>query len=68
MFKSMKKIFYTGCMALLLVCCASVKKTPVPYPGGSGKYTRLVWNDEFNGSGLPDSDKWGYEKGYVRNR
>jgi beta-glucanase (GH16 family) len=28
---------------------------------------RLVWSDEFNGKGLPDSAKWGYELGYVRN-
>ena len=27
----------------------------------------LVWADEFNGEGLPDSTKWGYEVGYVRN-
>ena len=44
------------------------EENPVPCPGGSGKYTRLVWQDEFNGSGLPDPEKWGYEKGYVRNR
>ena len=28
---------------------------------------RLVWRDEFNGSGRPDPTKWGYEKGFVRN-
>ena len=28
---------------------------------------RLVWQDEFDGSGLPDSTRWGYEVGYVRN-
>ncbi len=28
---------------------------------------RLVWADEFNYSGLPDSAKWGYEIGFVRN-
>ena len=42
--------------------------TTVPYPGGSGIYANLVWQDEFDGSGLPDTSKWGYEKGYVRNR
>jgi GH35 family endo-1,4-beta-xylanase/beta-glucanase (GH16 family) len=39
-----------------------------PYPGGSGKFTHLVWQDEFDGSGLPDASKWSYEKGYIRNR
>lgn len=28
---------------------------------------QLVWSDEFEGSGLPDPNNWGYEKGYVRN-
>ena len=28
---------------------------------------KLVWSDEFNYSGLPDSAKWGYENGFVRN-
>ena len=27
----------------------------------------LDWADEFNGSGLPDENKWDYEVGYVRN-
>jgi beta-glucanase (GH16 family) len=29
---------------------------------------RLVWGDEFETEGAPDSTKWGYEKGMVRNR
>jgi beta-glucanase (GH16 family) len=28
----------------------------------------LVWNDEFNKSGKPDSAVWKYEKGFVRNQ
>jgi beta-glucanase (GH16 family) len=28
---------------------------------------KLVWSDEFNYTGLPDSTKWGYEVGHVRN-
>lgn len=28
---------------------------------------KLVWSDEFNGPGLPDSARWGYETGFVRN-
>ena len=63
----MKQFFFTGCIALLLVSCGSTKKVSGPYPGGSGKYTQLVWNDEFDGTGLPDANKWSYEKGYLRN-
>src|SRR5687768_4590766 len=29
---------------------------------------KLVWQDEFNGSGSPDPAKWSYEEGYIRNR
>jgi beta-glucanase (GH16 family) len=28
---------------------------------------QLVWNDEFNGKGLPDPTKWFYEEGWLRN-
>lgn len=28
---------------------------------------KLVWSDEFNKSGKPDSTSWKYEKGFVRN-
>ncbi|MGN6177768.1 MAG: glycoside hydrolase family 16 protein [Mucilaginibacter sp.] len=29
---------------------------------------KLVWADEFNYTGLPDSTKWTYENGFVRNQ
>ena len=32
----------------------------------NNKWT-LVWSDEFNYNGLPDSNRWNYEIGYVRN-
>lgn len=35
-------------------------------PAGAEPW-RLVWSDEFDDSGLPDPDKWGYEEGFVRN-
>ncbi len=30
-------------------------------------YDTLIWSDEFDGRGLPDPARWGYEKGFVRN-
>jgi beta-glucanase (GH16 family) len=29
---------------------------------------KLVWADEFNKNGAPDTSKWTYEKGFVRNQ
>lgn len=42
---------------LVLSSCSSNKKS----------YSTLVWSDEFNNSGMPDSSKWDYETGYIRN-
>lgn len=33
-----------------------------------GQKTALLWSDEFNYSGFPDTSKWVYEKGFVRNQ
>jgi beta-glucanase (GH16 family) len=30
-------------------------------------YDKLVWSDEFDTPGAPDSSKWNYETGYIRN-
>jgi beta-glucanase (GH16 family) len=32
-----------------------------------GQDYRLVWSDEFNYKGLPDTNKWGNEVGFIRN-
>lgn len=29
---------------------------------------KLVWSDEFNGSGLPDTSKWVFEEGFIANQ
>jgi beta-glucanase (GH16 family) len=34
---------------------------------GKIKGMKLVWNDEFNSTGKPDSANWIYENGFVRN-
>ena len=39
-----------------------VTKTPTTPPG-----YKLVWSDEFNRDGPPDSTNWHYEKGFLRN-
>lgn len=30
---------------------------------GQSAFTKLVWSDEFNYAGLPDTSRWGYDKG-----
>ncbi len=39
------------------------REAPRSMPG-----MRLVWNEEFDKEGRPDSANWGYELGFVRNR
>lgn len=36
-------------------------------PAGAADF-KLVWSDEFEKAGAPDTAKWAYEKGMVRNR
>lgn len=33
----------------------------------NGEGYRLVWSDEFENAGRPDTGKWNYEQGFVRN-
>jgi beta-glucanase (GH16 family) len=51
-------------LAYLAACGgAQSAQTPTgPSPPGT-----LVWQDEFEGRGLPDGSRWDYETGFVRN-
>jgi beta-glucanase (GH16 family) len=55
---------------LLAACLCQLKSfaQAKPSAGASGQYNKLVWADEFEREGPPDSLKWGYEQGYVRNK
>lgn len=55
-------------LLLLILFSSNAFGQHTPYKGGSGQYKKLVWSDEFNYEGLPDSHKWNYEKGYLRNK
>jgi beta-glucanase (GH16 family) len=50
----MKKL---GLLLLLLSACSQNQE----------KTWKLVWSDEFNYSGLPDSSNWSNEVGFIRN-
>ncbi|WP_228447767.1 hypothetical protein [Chryseobacterium sp. KBW03] len=52
--KSIIKICAAGTFFISVLNCASNKPD-------SGR--TLIWNDEFNGKGLPDSLKWNYDVG-----
>ena len=45
-------------LLLLLTLGFSTNRPPVPHKG-----PQLVWQDEFEGRGLPDSSKWSYDVG-----
>jgi hypothetical protein len=47
-------IFVSGILVFSSINCASNK------PDSKRK---LIWNDEFDGKGLPDSSKWNYDVG-----
>lgn len=53
------------CGVLCLTGCTAKKSL---YTKPDSKFRKLVFSDEFNYSGLPDSTKWGYEVGFVRNK
>ncbi|TCD03853.1 glycoside hydrolase family 16 protein [Pedobacter psychroterrae] len=52
---------YTALCSLMILgaVSASAQKLPENY--------KLVWSDEFNVDGKPDSTKWKFEHGFVRN-
>ncbi len=51
----MKKVFILSLMLLVFVSCREKKDN-------------LIWSDEFNYLGLPDSSKWVYDTGYIANK
>ncbi len=62
-FNQMAIMFKMFCAVLLLGSLVSCGATPpTQYDGWE-----LVWNDEFNNDGKPDSDSWSFEQGFVRN-
>ena len=48
---------------VLIVSCNSNKDNKTSTPDGY----KLVWSDEFDYSGKPDSGKWAFEYGLIRN-
>jgi len=51
------RFIYLLLITVSLTSCISLKKSSFR------KGMKLVWSDEFNYNGLPDSNKWSYEVG-----
>jgi beta-glucanase (GH16 family) len=51
------------------MACSSnqVAYFPTSAPPTAMEGYSIVWHDEFDGEGKPDSTSWSYEKGFVRN-
>ena len=58
----MKKIIV--CAAVLAATLSAAAEDKVVIPSG---YERMVFCDEFDTGSMPDTTKWVYEKGYLRN-
>jgi beta-glucanase (GH16 family) len=58
----MKELFLILFVALTFFSC-SENEGEVPK-----EENVLIWSDEFDYSGLPDENKWGYEYGFIRNK
>jgi len=48
-------------LTVFLLGCRTLKIDEIP------NSNTLLWFDEFNYTGLPDSSRWGYEVGHIRN-
>jgi beta-glucanase (GH16 family) len=54
----MKRILVLAVLGLILCSTLSAQKK---------KGWKLIWQEEFNYTGLPDKSKWSYEVGHIRN-
>lgn len=56
----MKRNFFRNLSLVLLGLC-------LPHPFLSAQEWKLVWSDEFDVDGAPDSSVWQFEEGFARN-
>lgn len=62
--KSRMPNMITRILSIFLFCVLSL---PVAAQVDNDNW-HLVWHDEFDSNGVPDSTRWNYERGFVRNQ
>lgn len=62
-------LLFCACFAILNSCRPQkiITSTPGPVKIENQQGYQLVWSDEFNNAGVPDTTNWRFEKGFVRN-
>ncbi len=61
----MKLVVLLSVITVITIACSDQKKTT---PEILTPQWELVWEDNFDTPGLPDTTVWGYEVGFIRNR
>ena len=56
-----------GVTSICFAGCKFSKQESLISPSDTTKKYALIWSEEFNYTGLPDSTNWSYETGYQRN-
>ncbi|MBW5445230.1 family 16 glycosylhydrolase [Cohnella sp. CFH 77786] len=54
-----RPLLFLGALGVILSGCSAGEERQIPKLPGM----KLVWHDEFDKNGLPDSSKWGYDVG-----
>lgn len=60
------RFFFLFCMIFYIMNCSPNPRKPEPEASSDPVYT-LVWSDDFEQDGVPDTSNWTYENGFVRN-
>ncbi len=56
-------------LVALTVALGTASAAAPPFPQTAPPVSEtLVWDDQFDGRGLPDASKWDYEFGFIRNK